>query len=149
MGVGFEYGFAPNWLVGLEYDHLFMGDANNSFSVVNPIAAAFVNNRISQDVDLKVTVRFNYRFGGYSLAPRSQRDTDLALFRHLQQTRSAEMPTFLLEVTCLIKIIRSANRPHSRPRQAAADGINRAPEEVGYRRNLSRHWRRHPSVPYL
>jgi outer membrane immunogenic protein len=65
VGVGFEYGFAPNWSVGLEYDHLFMGDANNSFSVVNPINAAFVNNRISQDVDM-VTVRFNYRFGGYA-----------------------------------------------------------------------------------
>jgi outer membrane immunogenic protein len=64
VGVGFEYGFAPNWSVGLEYDHLFMGDANNSFSVVNPINAAFLNNRISQDVDM-VTVRFNYRFGGY------------------------------------------------------------------------------------
>ena len=36
---------------GVEYDHLFMGDANNSFSVVNPVSAAFVNNRISQDVD--------------------------------------------------------------------------------------------------
>jgi outer membrane immunogenic protein len=64
VGVGFEYGFAPNWSVGLEYDHLFMGNTNNSFSVVNPIVAAAVNNRISQDVDM-VTVRFNYRFGGY------------------------------------------------------------------------------------
>jgi outer membrane immunogenic protein len=35
---------------------------------VNPINAAFVNNRISQDVDM-VTVRLNYRFGGYG-APR-------------------------------------------------------------------------------
>jgi outer membrane immunogenic protein len=64
VGVGFEYGFAPNWSVGLEYDHLFMGDANNTFSIVNPVNAAFVNNRISQDVDM-VTLRFNYRFGGY------------------------------------------------------------------------------------
>ena len=64
VGVGFEYGFAPNWSFGVEYDHLFMGDANNSFSVVNPINAAFINNRISQDVDM-VTVRINYRFGGY------------------------------------------------------------------------------------
>jgi outer membrane immunogenic protein len=64
IGVGFEYGFAPNWSVGLEYDHLFMGDANNSFSIVNPVNAAFVNNRITQDVDM-VTLRFNYRFGGY------------------------------------------------------------------------------------
>jgi outer membrane immunogenic protein len=64
VGVGFEYGFAPNWSVGLEYDHLFMGDANNSFSGLNPVNAAFVNNRITQDVDM-VTLRFNYRFGGY------------------------------------------------------------------------------------
>jgi outer membrane immunogenic protein len=64
VGVGFEYGFAPNWSFGVEYDHLFMGDANNTFSIVNPVNAAFVNNRITQDVDM-VTLRFNYRFGGY------------------------------------------------------------------------------------
>jgi len=61
VGVGFEYGFAPNWSIGAEYDHLFMGDSNNSFSVVNPIIAGAVN-RISQDVDM-VTLRVNYRFG--------------------------------------------------------------------------------------
>ena len=32
VGVGFEYGFAPNWSFGVEYDHLFMGDSNNSFT---------------------------------------------------------------------------------------------------------------------
>jgi outer membrane immunogenic protein len=63
VGAGFEYGFAPNWSVGVEYDHLFMGDNNNSFSVVNPIVAGAIN-RISQDIDM-VTVRVNYRFGGY------------------------------------------------------------------------------------
>ena len=26
VGVGWEYGFAPNWSAGIEYDHLFMGD---------------------------------------------------------------------------------------------------------------------------
>ena len=61
VGVGWEYGFAPNWSVGIEYDHLFMGHANNSFSVVNPLPAAFLNDRISQDVDM-VTARVNYRF---------------------------------------------------------------------------------------
>ncbi len=61
VGVGFEYGFTPNWSVGVEYDHLFMGNANNSFSV--PAGAAAVVNQISQDVDL-VTVRLDYRFGG-------------------------------------------------------------------------------------
>jgi outer membrane immunogenic protein len=63
VGVGVEYGFAPNWSAGIEYDHLFMGDTNNSFSVVNPLLAGALN-RISQDVDM-VTIRVNYRFGGY------------------------------------------------------------------------------------
>jgi outer membrane immunogenic protein len=62
VGVGWEYGFAPNWSAGIEYNHLFMGNANNSFSVVNPIVAGALNNRISQDVDM-VTLRVNYRFG--------------------------------------------------------------------------------------
>src|SRR6476620_7149119 len=59
VGVGWEYGFAPNWSAGIEYDHLFMGNSNNSFSVVNPIRAAFINDRISQDVDM-LTLRINY-----------------------------------------------------------------------------------------
>jgi outer membrane immunogenic protein len=63
VGAGVEYGFTPNWTVGFEYDHLFMGDSNNSFSVVNPLLAGALN-RISQEVDM-VTIRFNYKFGGY------------------------------------------------------------------------------------
>ncbi len=63
-GVGFEYGFAPNWSFGVEYNHLFMGDANNSFTGVNFVTAGVLNNRITQDVDM-VTLRVNYRFGGY------------------------------------------------------------------------------------
>jgi outer membrane immunogenic protein len=62
VGVGFEYGFGPNWSAGLEYDRLFMGNSNNSFSVVNPLRAGALN-RISQDVDM-VTIRGNYRFCG-------------------------------------------------------------------------------------
>ena len=71
VGVGWEYGFASNWSVGVEYDHLFMGHANNSFSVADPRLAAVLNDRISQDVDM-VTVRLNYRFGVYGVygAPR-------------------------------------------------------------------------------
>jgi outer membrane immunogenic protein len=64
LGVGFEYGFAPNWSVGVEYDHLWMGTANNSFTVVDPRLVGILNNRISQDVDM-FTLRLNYRFGGY------------------------------------------------------------------------------------
>ena len=44
----------------VEYDHLFMGNSNNSFSIANPIVAGALN-RISQDVDM-VTVRVNYRW---------------------------------------------------------------------------------------
>jgi outer membrane immunogenic protein len=62
LGVGFEYGFTPNWTAGIEYDHLWMGSSNNSFSVAIPAIAAAAN-RISQDVDM-VTVRVNYKFGG-------------------------------------------------------------------------------------
>src|SRR6516162_11877993 len=36
LGVGWEWGFAPNWSVGVEYDHLWMGDANNSFTATDP-----------------------------------------------------------------------------------------------------------------
>ena len=63
VGAGFEYGFAPNWSAGIEYDHLFMGNANNSFAVGNPIVISRLN-RISQDVDM-VTLRLNFRFGRY------------------------------------------------------------------------------------
>ena len=64
VGVGWEYGFAPNWSAGIEYDHLFMGNANNSFTATDPRIVAFLNDRISQDVDM-LTLRMNYRFGGY------------------------------------------------------------------------------------
>ncbi len=59
VGVGFEYGFAPNWSLGVEYDHLFMGSSSNSFAT---LPAVQVDN-IKQDVDL-FTARVNYRFGG-------------------------------------------------------------------------------------
>jgi outer membrane immunogenic protein len=60
LGTGFEYGFTPNWSVGLEYDHLFMDAADYSFPVARPILTGALN-RIRQDVDM-VTVRVNYRF---------------------------------------------------------------------------------------
>ena len=55
-GVGVEYAFAPNWSLGFEYDHLFMGtrDVNDGF---------LVTDNIKQDVDL-FTARLNYKFGG-------------------------------------------------------------------------------------
>jgi outer membrane immunogenic protein len=64
VGVGWEYGFTPNWTVGVEYDHLFMGHDNNSFNGFTRNAVTFLNDRVTQDVDM-VTLRFNYRFGGF------------------------------------------------------------------------------------
>ena len=65
VGVGLEYGFAPNWSVGVEYDHLFMQDQTYNFTT--PAGGFFGNDRIRQDVDL-VTARLNYKFGGPIIA---------------------------------------------------------------------------------
>jgi len=66
VGVGLEYGFAPNWSAAVEYDHLFMSDRTYTFTA--PGTNLFVGtDRIRQDVDL-VTVRINYRWGGPVIA---------------------------------------------------------------------------------
>jgi outer membrane immunogenic protein len=61
VGTGIEIGFAPNWSVAVEYDHLFMGNPNVTF----PATAIAVtrSDNIRQDVDM-ATIRVNYRFGG-------------------------------------------------------------------------------------
>ena len=67
-GAGLEYGFTPNWSAGVEYDHLFMGNQNSSFTSVFPVAGVNTRtDRIRQDVDL-FTVRLNYRWGGPVIA---------------------------------------------------------------------------------
>ena len=62
VGAGLEFGFAPNWSMGVEYDHLFMGTRNVNFN--DPTGAFFQTESISQDVDIGL-VRLNYRFGGW------------------------------------------------------------------------------------
>jgi outer membrane immunogenic protein len=62
VGVGFEYGFAPNWSVGVEYDHLFMGGHDINF--VDSTVGFFQNEHVSQNVDMGL-IRLNYRFGGW------------------------------------------------------------------------------------
>jgi outer membrane immunogenic protein len=61
VGAGLEFGFAPGWSAGVEYDHLFMQDKDLRF--IQPNNVFFGTDRVRQDVDL-VTVRVNYRFGG-------------------------------------------------------------------------------------
>ena len=68
VGAGVEFSFAPNWSAAVEYDHLFMGTKNNTFTSVFLIPG--LNTRtdsIKQDADL-VTVRVNYRWGGPVIA---------------------------------------------------------------------------------
>jgi outer membrane immunogenic protein len=60
VGAGLEFGFAPGWSAGVEYDHLFMQDKTTTFT---PVVGPLFSDRIRQDVDL-VTVRVNYRWGG-------------------------------------------------------------------------------------
>jgi len=61
IGAGFEYGFAPNWSVGVEYDHLFTGRHNADF--YSPAGVYLGTPKVGGDTDL-VTARVNYRWGG-------------------------------------------------------------------------------------
>jgi outer membrane immunogenic protein len=72
VGAGVEVGFAPNWSVAVEYDHLFMGNhaiTTTSAGVLAgiPAGAIFRTDSIHEDVDM-VTARINFRFGGPILA---------------------------------------------------------------------------------
>jgi outer membrane immunogenic protein len=64
VGAGLEVGLAPNWSVGIEYDHLFMADSTDNFTGGGGF---FASDSISQNVDL-VTARLNYKFGGPVIA---------------------------------------------------------------------------------
>ena len=64
IGTGIEIGFAQGWSVAVEYDHLFMGNRNNSFALAGVPAGGLSRiDNIRQDVDMG-TVRVNYTFGG-------------------------------------------------------------------------------------
>jgi outer membrane immunogenic protein len=65
VGAGVEFGFAPNWTAGVEYNHLFMQDRTVNFGLAT--VAQLAADRIQQDVDL-VTVRVNYKWGGPVIA---------------------------------------------------------------------------------
>ena len=58
VGVGIEYAFVPNWSVGFQYDHLFMGNRD-----VNSATGFLITDHIKEDVDI-FTARLNYKFGG-------------------------------------------------------------------------------------
>ncbi len=60
VGAGLEFGFAPNWSVGVEYNHIFLSDKDVTF-------VGLKTDRIKQDVDMGL-VRLNYKFGGPIIA---------------------------------------------------------------------------------
>jgi outer membrane immunogenic protein len=62
VGAGLEVGFAPNWSVGVEYDHIFMDQQNQTFTTPAGVQLADTF-RTGGDTDM-VTARINYRFGG-------------------------------------------------------------------------------------
>jgi outer membrane immunogenic protein len=64
VGAGVEVGFAPNWSVGVEYDHIFLGGSDQNLSAGGVLVQA---DHIKQDVDLGL-VRLNYKFGGPIIA---------------------------------------------------------------------------------
>jgi outer membrane immunogenic protein len=63
VGAGLEFSFAPSWSVGVEYDHLFMGDHNATLTT----GGITRTDNVKQDVDMGL-VRLNYRFGGPVIA---------------------------------------------------------------------------------
>jgi outer membrane immunogenic protein len=65
VGAGIEIGFAPNWSVGFEYNHIFLGNRNIDFTT--PAGVFDGTDRIKQDVDMGL-VRVNYRWGGPIIA---------------------------------------------------------------------------------
>jgi outer membrane immunogenic protein len=75
VGAGLEFGFAPNWSLGFEYDHLFMGGKTVGLystglvapQLLGPAGTLVGTNRMVQDIDL-ITVRVNYRWGGSSVS---------------------------------------------------------------------------------
>jgi len=63
IGVGFEYGFSPNWTAGLEYDYLWrVSDSRTFLTPLLPNVTSITTNTRS-DINM-ITARINYRFGG-------------------------------------------------------------------------------------
>jgi outer membrane immunogenic protein len=70
VGTGFEYGFAPNWSVALEYDYLWRVSNSNNYVVpagvlIGPAGGvtAFTANTRS-DANM-ITARINYHFNAF------------------------------------------------------------------------------------
>ena len=65
VGAGLEIGLAPNWSVGVEYNHVFLSDKSTSFTT--PTGSFDGADRVRQNLDVGL-VRVNYRWGGPAVA---------------------------------------------------------------------------------
>ena len=126
-GVGFEYGFAPNWSFGVEYNHLWMGDANNTFTGLTIADARFLRQPDHP--------RRGYGHLAHQLPLRRLRRTNrseiLTSSNYIVSSKVGRQKCrpILLERYMSEKPVRPATRPQSSARQAAADLINQAFEK--------------------
>jgi len=58
LGAGIEYGLTPNWTIGVEYNHYFLG------ALTDMVGPSPTGERVSQNGLDTVTARLNYKFGG-------------------------------------------------------------------------------------
>jgi len=64
VGAGLEIGFAPNWTIGAEWNHIFMNDNDVNLAVNSAYGGGVIPMRgRNQDIDMGL-VRLNYKFGG-------------------------------------------------------------------------------------
>jgi outer membrane immunogenic protein len=71
LGVGFEYGFAPNWTFGVEYNYYDFGSANiNASSVLFNGGTFYPGTDHNLDMTVQTVLgRLTYKFGGYGKGP--------------------------------------------------------------------------------
>ena len=81
--MGLEYGFAPNWTAGIEYDYLFRESDSRTFLTPNLAIGPFTANTRS-DVSM-ITGRISYKFGVMVMV--AQPGTDL-ICMIIQQTKA-------------------------------------------------------------
>ena len=60
VGAGLEFGFAPNWSIGVEYNHIFEDRHDVTFTTPGGVVVA--GDRAGGDTDM-VLGRLNYKFG--------------------------------------------------------------------------------------
>jgi outer membrane immunogenic protein len=58
LGAGVEYGITPNWTIGVEYNHYFLG------AITDAVGPGPAGERVSQNGLDTITAKLNYKFGG-------------------------------------------------------------------------------------